>query len=116
MISVHSPAGFSRMRRLFETNWLVRIGKVSYGMYLFHWAIMVYFYKRFFPDGPVWRDVLLFIPYVVIVYLLAELSFRVYESRFLVWKEKLTASRALPAEHKAGIAEGVATVDGKTGL
>lgn len=98
MVSVHSQGRLAGMRRLLESKWLVRIGKVSYGMYLFHWAIMVYFYKRIFPGGPLWQDLLLFIPYVVLVYLLAELSFRVYESRFLVWKERLTERKAVAAE------------------
>src|ERR1044072_1469983 len=48
IISVHSSKTFSLVRSVLENSWLVRIGKVSYGMYIFHWAMLVYVYNRFF--------------------------------------------------------------------
>jgi peptidoglycan/LPS O-acetylase OafA/YrhL len=69
---------------------MVRIGKVSYGMYIFHWAILVYFYDRFFHTDNIYLKLVLFIPYVIIVYLFAEVSFRLYESKFLKLKDKLS--------------------------
>ena len=68
---------------------MVRIGKVSYGMYLFHWAILVYVYNRFFTTENLGLKILVFIPYVFIVYIVAEISFRLYESRFLKLKDSL---------------------------
>jgi peptidoglycan/LPS O-acetylase OafA/YrhL len=68
---------------------MVRIGKVSYGMYLFHWAILVYVCNRLFVTENLALKILFFIPYTLIVYVIAELSFRFYESRFLKLKDTL---------------------------
>ena len=73
--------------RFLENSWLVKVGKVSYGMYLFHWAILVYGFQRFFPVDNIRHKMFLFIPYLLIVYLFAVLSFRYYESPFLKWKK-----------------------------
>jgi peptidoglycan/LPS O-acetylase OafA/YrhL len=76
--------------RLLEINWIVRIGKVSYGMYVFHWIIVVYFYNRLFHPHQLWVKIALFPLCVLIVYLIAEISFRLYESKFLELKDKLS--------------------------
>jgi len=73
--------------RFLENPWLVKIGKVSYGMYLFHWSILVYGFDRFFPVSGMTQRILLFIPYLLAVYLVAAASFRFYESWFLKWKD-----------------------------
>ncbi len=90
------------IRKSLEHNWMVRIGKVSYGMYIFHWAILVYVFNRFFHTDNMYLKFVLFIPYVIIVYLFAEVIFRLYESKFLKLKEKLsfkkpTADKVSPA-------------------
>ena len=74
--------------RLMESNWMVRIGKVSYGMYVFHWAILVYFYNRFFYSDNYAIKLLLFIPYVLLVYFFSLLSFQILEKRFIQLKDK----------------------------
>lgn len=89
IVSMHSSKIFVSIRSALESNWMVRIGKVSYGMYLFHWAILVYVCNRFFTTDNLGLKILIFIPYVFIVYLFAELSFRLYESRFLKLKDSL---------------------------
>jgi peptidoglycan/LPS O-acetylase OafA/YrhL len=89
IVSIHSTKIFASIRKALESNWMVRIGKVSYGMYLFHWAILVYVCNRFFTTENLGLKILIFIPYVFIVYLFAELSFRLYESRFLKLKDSL---------------------------
>lgn len=76
--------------KILETNWVVRIGKVSYGMYVFHWIIVVYFYNHLFHPQNVWVRIALFPLCVLIVYVVAEISFRLYESRFLKLKDKLS--------------------------
>ncbi|MBV9962906.1 MAG: acyltransferase [Parafilimonas sp.] len=94
IISMHSHKAFASVRKLLESNWMVRIGKVSYGMYLFHWAILVYVCNRFFTTENLGLKVLVFIPYVFIVYAFAELSFRLYESRFLKLKDSLFTKKS----------------------
>jgi len=95
IVSVHSSKAFASIRSALESNWMVRIGKVSYGMYIFHWAILVYFYNRVFTSENLAIKVLLFLPYVLLVYAIAELSFRLYESRFLKLKYTLFAKRSV---------------------
>ena len=75
--------------RLLEHPVLVRIGQVSYGMYIFHWLVLVYIIDRLVPGTTSWSRVLLFLPYVLLVYLIAELSFTFFESHFMKMKKKL---------------------------
>lgn len=71
--------------KFFEQGWLVRVGRVSYGMYIFHWLIFVYVFARLTSHT---SRLLLFIPYALAVYLVAEISYRLYESWFLKWKDR----------------------------
>ena len=89
---LQKPEG-SFYRRLFENRILVRIGRVSYGMYILHWAVFVYVFARFYPLAHKWLEVLLFFPYLALVYGLAELSYHFIEARFLLWKEKLVPKK-----------------------
>jgi peptidoglycan/LPS O-acetylase OafA/YrhL len=90
LVTNYSNRPIAFMRKALESNWMVRIGKVSYGMYIFHWAILVYVYNRFFHTDNIYLKIVLFIPYVIIVYLFAEVRFRLYESKFLKLKDKLS--------------------------
>lgn len=98
-ISVHSTEWFPWLRKIFESSWLVRMGKVSYGMYVFHWWVLVYVYEHFITKENVLLKILFFIPYVLTVWLIAELSYRLYESYFIKLKDKFYPAK--PA--KAGI-------------
>jgi peptidoglycan/LPS O-acetylase OafA/YrhL len=89
LVSIHSQHQFSLVRKFLENKWMIKIGKVSYGMYIFHWGILVYFYSRFFSSDNLLIKILLFIPYVILVYLIAEVSYRLYELRFINLKDKL---------------------------
>ena len=89
LVSDNAGGRFSWLRRLMENEWLVRIGKVSYGMYIFHAGMMHFIYEHI-PANTILVKSLLFIPYVLLVYLLATLSFRFYESPFIKLKESLT--------------------------
>jgi len=75
--------------RFLESSILVNIGRVSYGMYIFHWLIYVYIFARLFPVQHLAWQILLFIPYLAAVYGVAALSYRFYESWFLKWKDRL---------------------------
>jgi peptidoglycan/LPS O-acetylase OafA/YrhL len=88
-------------RRFLENKWMVNIGKVSYGMYLFHWLIWVYVFVGFFHPQTLLIKSLLFIPYAGLVYGFSELSYRVYESRFIRLKDRFfPATPATPAPNE----------------
>jgi len=88
-----------------QRNWLVRIGRVSYGMYVFHWAILVYAVARLYPsDAPYWKWI--FFPlYAAAVYGFAALSYRFYESWFLMLKDKWYGSHREVAGEAPGVME-----------
>jgi peptidoglycan/LPS O-acetylase OafA/YrhL len=48
MVSSNTRNSFRKLKSILEMKWLVRIGKVSYGMYVFHWAILVYIFKHIY--------------------------------------------------------------------
>jgi peptidoglycan/LPS O-acetylase OafA/YrhL len=88
LTSTHSRQYFSWLRAAMENRWMVRIGKVSYGMYIYHWLIWVYVFMGVFRAESYLSKALLFIPYVIVVYLLSELSYRIYEVRFIKLKDR----------------------------
>ncbi|HWJ91189.1 MAG TPA: acyltransferase [Flavisolibacter sp.] len=81
--------GSTLLRRIFENNILVSIGRVSYGMYIFHWLIFVYVMAKIAAPQNIFLKLLFFIPYLAAVYLVAALSYRLYEVRFLRLKDRL---------------------------
>jgi peptidoglycan/LPS O-acetylase OafA/YrhL len=87
LVSLHRPSS-SHVRTFLESQWMTRIGKVSYGMYIFHWFIWVYFFANMFRPERFFTKGLLFVPYVLTVYLVAELSYRFYEAPFIKLKDK----------------------------
>jgi peptidoglycan/LPS O-acetylase OafA/YrhL len=62
---------------------------VNYGTYVFHWFVLVQFYQRYLMPENVILRILVFIPYAATVYGLAELSFRLYEKKFIDLKDKI---------------------------
>lgn len=86
----------SLIKKVLENPWMVRIGRVSYGMYIFHWAILTYVFFHFFNMENAGTRWLLFIPYLATVYLFSELSFRLFEVKFINMKD-----RFFPDRHKA---------------
>jgi len=89
LVSGTANRPIAQVRRLLETGWMVRIGKVSYGMYLFHFLILVYGFKVVFEGiGPLWK-LAMFVPYLFTVYLVAALSFRYYEMYFIRLKDRI---------------------------
>lgn len=77
-------------RGLLEAGWMVEIGKVSYGMYIFHWAFMTYLMDRFLPLDGVLIRLASFVPYVLLVYGASKLSYRFFESYFIKLKDRKT--------------------------
>jgi peptidoglycan/LPS O-acetylase OafA/YrhL len=88
LVSDHGPAIPGRARRWLEGKWLVRVGKVSYGMYIYHWMIWYYLFEDKIQAHGVVLRASLFIPYMVIVYVVAAASFTFYEERFIKLKDR----------------------------
>lgn len=86
--SEQSKDVFKGLRKLLENRWMVRIGKVSYGMYIYHWLILIYVFQHHINLGSYQMKVIVFLPYLVTVYLAAEVSYNLYESYFIKLKDK----------------------------
>jgi peptidoglycan/LPS O-acetylase OafA/YrhL len=94
LVSERRPASPGWGRKLLESKWLVRIGKVSYGMYIYHWLIWFYLFQdKLKPESVPFRASL-FIPYLVIVYIVAAISFKFYEAPFIKLKDRYFPSAA----------------------
>jgi peptidoglycan/LPS O-acetylase OafA/YrhL len=102
LLSAETPGKRSLSKKLMENEWLVRLGRVSYGMYIFHWLVYVYIFQRFVPDNLFLR-LLIFILYTAVVYLIAELSFRLFEARFLKMKDKLFVQKKAARVENSGV-------------
>jgi len=83
-----------RMRRFLSWKPLVACGKVSYGMYIFHWVLVILLVPRLVPmqkGMDVTTQMALVTGVIVggtaIVYVLAEISFRFFETPFLKLKK-----------------------------
>ncbi len=93
-ISLCADAAISeRMRRFLSWKPLVACGKVSYGMYIFHWVLVILLVPRLVPmqkGMDVTTQMALVTGVIVggiaIVYVLAEISFRFFETPFLKLK------------------------------
>lgn len=89
LISGRSSVIGNLTTRLLETNILVAIGKVSYGMYILHWVIQTQLVERWIPvseSNKYW----LFLMDIPVVYGFALLSFHFIEQRFIQLKDKFT--------------------------
>jgi peptidoglycan/LPS O-acetylase OafA/YrhL len=89
LISPFTKSGQLWFHRFFENKWMVKIGRVSYGMYVFHWFVLIYLYQRYLMPENVFLRILVFIPYAATVYGLAALSFRLYEKKFIDLKDRI---------------------------
>lgn len=76
----------SPLNRVLESAPLVRFGKLSYGIYLFHIPVIRVLRRSFEPSPEV-----LFITAVVVTYLLAEISYRAVEQPLLRYKKRFRA-------------------------
>jgi peptidoglycan/LPS O-acetylase OafA/YrhL len=83
-------------RRFFEHRFMVYLGKISYGMYVYHYASILLFTKlarALIPEsillGHYGLQVILFLVFAAIVIFVSHLSFRYFESIFLRLKNKI---------------------------
>ena len=82
--------------KLLENRWIVTIGKISYGMYVYHWVVFV-MHKKFLHDF-LGNTIFSFFVYFMIVFAISYVSFYFFERKFLAWKDRLTS----PLAHKPG--------------
>jgi peptidoglycan/LPS O-acetylase OafA/YrhL len=88
LVSIHSKQSLPLLRRVLESKWMIRIGKVSYGMYIYHWLVWAYLFNNVFKPDTVLMKAALFIPYLITVYLISEFSYRLFEIRFINLKDR----------------------------
>lgn len=82
----------SKLSQILENRILVEIGKVSYGMYVYHWIILAFFKKIVAPHIES-RVISLFL-HVLVVYFISYLSFRFFEKYFIDLKSKKFSSKS----------------------
>lgn len=107
LVSDHGPAVPGRGRRWLEGKWLVRVGKVSYGMYIYHWMIWYYLFEDKIQAHGVVLRASLFIPYIVIVYVVAAVSFKFYETPFIKLKDRYFPSGGANKKTEGSVPAGV---------
>ncbi len=73
--------------QFFSTKAMVSIGKISYGMYVYHWVIIFTIRKYVKLDGAI-ELTAGFILYAALTYVISWLSFEYLEKFFLQWKNK----------------------------
>ena len=91
--------GFAGLgRAVFEWRPLTYLGRISYGVYVYH-ALMPYFLKRLFP---IWTytTAAQFVILVAATIALAALSYRFLEQPFLALKDRLPAATGIDASRR----------------
>jgi peptidoglycan/LPS O-acetylase OafA/YrhL len=85
----------ARAQRILSTGFLASVGKVSYGMYIFHWFFIALLVERQETWVAAHPDVLgtvasvgVIVVGIALTYVLAQLSYRVVETPFLKLKER----------------------------
>ena len=73
-------------KRIFEVSFLTAIGKVSYGMYIFH-AMVIWIMLQVF-DQKLINKYLLFLLCLLGTWLISFVTYHLYEKKFLALKEK----------------------------
>jgi peptidoglycan/LPS O-acetylase OafA/YrhL len=71
------------LRSLLSVPALVLVGRISYGMYIFHWPILVPVRRLFDYEPLSAMGLLVFAGYTAIVVVVSYASYRWFESRFL---------------------------------
>ncbi len=91
-ISLISDPRFSLLGRSLSLDWLRNIGKISYGLYLWHLPLFILWVRllgspRFLRPYPVARNLLSFVSLLLLVLVVATISWRVFEQPILRLKE-----------------------------
>jgi peptidoglycan/LPS O-acetylase OafA/YrhL len=86
IITVLSSHESMWLRKFFETPLLVHIGKVSYGMYVYHWILLAGYRKILHPF--IGYRPLSFVIYLMLTFAVSWLSFFFFERYFINLKDK----------------------------
>ena len=78
---------------LFESRPMVHIGKISYGIYVFHIPILLFLKDHIDYSHKSAKGAAVFALYVGATLVASELSYRFFESRFLRLKDRLSSQR-----------------------
>lgn len=96
LLVLSSIKGTPVARRIFEHRYMVYLGKISYGMYIFHYGMGLVFMKVFrsfmpisYIEGHYILHTLWFAFYLAAVIILSHLSFKYFESIFLRLKNRI---------------------------
>lgn len=93
LVTRHSGRLSAWLQAAMENRAFVAIGKVSYGMYIFHWVIQTQLIERWIPVNHA-NKYWLFLVDVPVVYLCAWLSFQLIEKRFIRLKDRFTHKKS----------------------
>ncbi len=94
LVNIFSTTAFaSNVKKFFEQDFLVQIGKVSYGMYVFHWVVLVYIFNNIYKPESIGGKLLMFIPYTITVFLVAKISYNLFEKHFIKLKDRFTPEK-----------------------
>lgn len=89
----------SLLCRILKWKPLVSIGKVSYGMYVYHYALVdLFFYVFKFDIHIRWQHILYYFLFFYIVYLISYLSFHFFESKFMKIRPRYSAANQIVKE------------------
>jgi peptidoglycan/LPS O-acetylase OafA/YrhL len=70
-----------------KSSILTFIGRISYGVYVYHYAVLAVFQKFLPAADRSWKSLVLFIPYLLVTLGISYLSFHFFETRFLKLKD-----------------------------
>ena len=91
-----SVRGNPKSKWLFESRLMINVGKVTYGMYVYHFCVIAIFLKLVSavlhtPIGQIniWLHIPLFLIYLIMLYYISKFSFQYIEAPFLKLKNRL---------------------------
>lgn len=87
------------LRKVFQNTLLRQIGTISYGIYIFHWPIIVLIQDHWNISSNFWISQISFVIVITILsFLIAWLSYHLFEIRFLQLKDKLAPTYTLETD------------------
>lgn len=93
IVTALRAGGFSRF---FGSRPLAYVGRMSYGVYVFHLPVLRLF-RHFLPRNVVsWRGLAVFCVCLAVTLVVSDLSYRFFESRFLGYKDRFARPRRPP--------------------
>ena len=107
-ISVTSDPRYSLLGRVLSAGWLRYIGRISYGIYLFHYPIFNLWARfvgsqSFYQSNQVVRNLLGFVSQMLLAMIAASLSWRLFEQPILCLKKRFPSGSDMhwPAEDQS---------------